>query len=116
MYVQSAYDKVIRVLAEQYSVNMKTLIQEGKFDQGSLEQQLSFVVGSVYDEIKKITENLVKEKEIEKKPDPEYYSFAFMQGGKLQEIKTDRIQFETAYAPLENNCYSFFDKGSCDLL
>lgn len=116
MHVQGAHNEAVRVLAEQYRVNMKMLIREGKFDQGSLEQQLSFVVGGVNDEIKKITESLVKEEEVEKKPDQEYYSFAFMQGGKLQEIKIDRIQFEAAYAPLEGYCYSFFDKGSCDLL
>ncbi|MBT9140989.1 MAG: hypothetical protein DDT30_01575 [Dehalococcoidia bacterium] len=60
-------DEAIRVLVEQYKENMKTLIREGKLSHGSLEQHLSFVIGSVNEEIKKITEDLIKEEEIKKK-------------------------------------------------
>jgi len=52
-------DEAIRVLVEQYKENMKTLIREGKLSHGSLEQHLSFVIGSVNEEIKKITEDLI---------------------------------------------------------
>ncbi|HAP32196.1 MAG TPA: hypothetical protein DCQ14_03980 [Firmicutes bacterium] len=114
MDVQNAHDEAIRVLVEHYRTNMKMLIREGKFDHSSLEQQLSFVVGYVNEEIKKITENLIKEEETERKPDHEHYSFAFRQGDKIMDIKIDRIQFEAEYAPLENNCYSFLSTGSCE--
>jgi len=67
---KNAHDEAIRVLVEQYKENMKNLIQEGKFNHRSLEQHLSSVIGSVNEEIKKITEDLVKEEEIEKKTVP----------------------------------------------
>lgn len=57
----------VKVLVEQYKENMKTLIREGKLNHGRLEQHLSFVIGSVNEEIKKITEELIKEEEFEKK-------------------------------------------------
>lgn len=67
---KNEHDEAIRVLVEQYRENMKTLIREGQFNHRTLEQHLTFVIGTVNEEIKKMTEDLIAEVEIEKKTAP----------------------------------------------
>lgn len=67
---KNGHDEAIKILVKQYKENMKTLIRERKLDHRSLEQHLSFVIGSVNEEIKKIMGDLIKEEEAEKKTVP----------------------------------------------
>jgi len=54
---------MIKGIVEQYKESMRTLIREGKFNHKSLEQQLSHVVDSVNEEIRKMTIDLIAEEE-----------------------------------------------------
>ena len=56
-----AHDEAIRVLLEQYKENLRQLFREGKLSHQQLENQLSHVVDSVNEEIRKITAEVITE-------------------------------------------------------
>jgi uncharacterized protein involved in exopolysaccharide biosynthesis len=61
------HNEAIRVLLEQYKENLRQLFREGKLSHQQLESQLSHVVDSVNEEIRKITAEVITEEDGVKK-------------------------------------------------
>ncbi len=61
------HDEAVRVLIEQYKENLRQLFREGKLSHQQLEEQLSHVVDSVNEEIRKITAEVITEEDGVKK-------------------------------------------------
>jgi hypothetical protein len=61
------HDEAIKGLVEQYKENLRMLFREGKLSHRSLEEQLSYVVDSVNEEIRKITAEVITEEDGGKK-------------------------------------------------
>lgn len=61
------HNEVIKNLVEQYKENLRKLYREGKLSHQQLEEQLSHVVDSVNEEIRKVTEEVISEENDVKK-------------------------------------------------
>lgn len=61
------HEDAIKVLVEQYQENLRQLFREGKLSHQQLEEQLSHVVDSVNEEIRKITTEVITEEDGVKK-------------------------------------------------